>query len=200
MGTIKGLNPLFSEIQQKILTILYLNPDKDFYTNEIIRYVKAGTGATQRELEKFVHAGLITVKKVGNQKRYQANAQLPYYKDLRSIVLKTFGLLDIIVEELRPLLENKIKFAFVYGSFAKQMDSESSDIDLMLIGDDLSYADIFQSIEKMETILERKINPSLYSPSEWQRKYNEGNNFVRKVTEQSKIFLKGSQNELEKLR
>lgn len=202
MGTIKPLHTtlLFSKVQQLILKLLYLNYNSDFYTNEIIRIINCGRGAVQRELEKLTEAGLITVKLVGNQKHYQANQSLPYYSELRSIVIKTFGLTDYLREALQHLGMNKIKIGFIYGSFAKQTDNENSDIDLMLIGNDLTYADTYQALAETEVNLGRKINPSFYSIEDWTIRKKDGNNFIKKIIEQPKIFLIGDEGELKELR
>jgi predicted nucleotidyltransferase len=193
-------NVLFTKIQQAILKLLYLNPSSDFNTNELIRLTKSGTGAVQRELEKLTVAGLITPKKLGNQKRYQANQNLSYYSELRSIIIKTFGLADVLSEQLKLSLAARIKIAFIYGSFAKQTDTQNSDIDLMLIGDDLTYIDVFNVLKKTETSLGHKINPSCYTALEWAKKYKQENHFIQQVIEQPKIFLIGTEDELKKLR
>lgn len=193
-------NVLFTKVQKLILKLLYLNPHADFSTNEIIRLSKSGTGAVQRELEKLTSAGLITAKKLANQKRYQANQHLPYYSELRSIIIKTFGLADVLSEQLKLSLAAKIKIAFIYGSFAKQTDTQHSDIDLMLIGDDLTYIDIFDVLKDTEISLGHKINPSCYTALEWAKKYKKGNHFTQQVMEQPKIFLIGTEDELKKLR
>lgn len=190
---------LFSKVQQQVLGLLYSQPDTDFHTNEIIRLTQSGTGAVQRELTKLTAADLVTVKQVGNQKRYQANRSTPLFSELRSIVLKTFGLAEIIQAALTPYRQ-QIQLAFIYGSIAKQEDTASSDIDLMLISKKLTYTEIFQLLENAEIKLGRKINPTFYSPVEWLKKYKEGNNFIAQILKQPKIFLIGTENELEKFR
>src|SRR5204863_358113 len=88
-----------SGIQNKLL---YSQPDRSFHTNEIIRLTRSGTGAVQRELKNLSTAGLITMKAIGNQKHYEANRTSPLYTEVRSIVLKTFGLADILRQALTP--------------------------------------------------------------------------------------------------
>lgn len=193
-------NILFTKVQQSVLKLLYLNTDCDYFTNEIIRLTESGVGAVQRELKKLTDAGLIIVKQVGNQKRYQANRDLPYFLELRSIIIKTFGLTEVLRNELELLLPDQLKLAFIYGSFSKQTDAATSDIDLMLIGDDLTYAEIFKLIENAEKILNRKISPTFYTPQEWIRKRKEGSHFINQVIEQPKIFVIGTEDELKKLR
>jgi predicted nucleotidyltransferase len=190
-------NALFSKVRQCVLALLYGQPDRSFHTNEIIRLTHSGTGAVQRELEKLTAVDLITVQSVGNQKHYTANCASPLYTELRSIVLKTFGLADVLRQALASIA-SQVHIAFIYGSIAKQEDTATSDIDLMLIGDNLTYADVFKSLEDAQGKLGRPINPTFYSPAEWTRKLQANNNFLAQIVKQPKIFLIGTENELTK--
>lgn len=188
---------LFSKVKQRLLAHFFNHPDQDFHTNEIIRSTHSGTGAVQRELALLVTAGVILVKEVGNQKRYQVNQSSPVYADLRGIIQKTFGLAD----HLRYALEgftSQIDIAFIYGSIASHHDSASSDVDLMCIGNKISYTELYEALEKIENEIGRKINPTCYSPEEWTRKLQLENHFLKNVMLKEKIFIIGTQNELEK--
>lgn len=199
MRTVKiGLaDALFSKVLQRILALLYGRPDDSFHTNEIIRLTHSGTGAVQRDLEKLASVGFITIKQIGNQKHYQANRKSLLYSELHAIVIKTFGLADVLCSALEPMTSN-IHIAFIYGSIAKQEDTVNSDIDVMLLSDSLTYADLYPLLEKTETQFGRSINPTIYTPLEWTRKLKEGNNFIRKILEQPKIFLIGTEDDLTK--
>jgi predicted nucleotidyltransferase len=181
------------------IIVIRRQPDNSFHTNEIIRLTNSGTGAVQRELAALSGAGIITVKSSGNQKRYEANRMSPLFSELRGIVLKTFGLGDVLRQELVPAA-SQIYIAFIYGSIAKQEDTVNSDIDLMLVSDTLTYADLFKLLDKAQAQLGRSINPTFYSLSEWKRKIKANNNFVTQIIQQPKIFLIGSEDELTKLR
>ena len=79
---------LFSKAQRRVLGLLFGHAERSFYANEIVRAVRAGVGAVQRELESLAAAGLVTVSRVGNQKHYQANRGSPIFDELCSIVAK----------------------------------------------------------------------------------------------------------------
>ncbi len=81
---------LFSKTQRQLLGLLFGNPDRSFFLNEIVRLAEVGIGGVSRELDRLSKAGLLTVTKVGNQKHYQANPKSPIFGELRGIVLKTF--------------------------------------------------------------------------------------------------------------
>ena len=190
---------LFSKARQRVLGLLYSQPEKDFHTNEIIRLTNIGSGAIQRELEKLSSVGLISFQLVGNQKRYKANQKSPLFNELRSIVLKTFGLADVLREALTPL-HQRILIAFIYGSIAKQSDNTRSDIDIMIIGEDLTYSDFFKIVTEAESKLNRKINPTFHTPHEWKQKIGEKNHFISNIIKQPKIFLIGTEDELKEFR
>jgi len=191
-------NALFSKVRQCVLALLYGQSDRSFHTNEIIRLTHSGTGAVQRELEKLAAVGLITTHSIGNQKHYTANCASPLFIELRSIVLKTFGLADVLREALTPIA-SQILIAFIYGSIAKQEDTATSDIDLMLVCENLTYADLFKLLEEAEVKLGRSIQPTFYSSSEWTRRHQANNNFLAQIVKQPKIFLIGTEDELTKL-
>jgi predicted nucleotidyltransferase len=186
---------LFTKVQQRVLAVLFGNPGRSFYANEIIALAESGTGAVQRELAKLAAVGLITMRRQGNQKHYQANALSPVFGELRGLVLKTFGLADIVRTALSPLAP-QIRAAFVYGSVAKAQDTATSDVDLMVVSDSLTYADIFSAMEKVSRDLGRTVNPTVYTVKAFDRRVNDGKAFVTRVMKQPKLWLIGDEHGL----
>lgn len=186
---------LFTKTQRQVLGLLFGNPDKTFYINEIVRIADVGIGTVQRELERLTSAGLLTVRKIGNQKHYQANPGSPIFRELRGIVLKTFGVADELRRALEPF-SARIAVAFVYGSIARGADTASSDIDLMIISGELGYPEVIGAFAEAEEKLGRSVSPTLYTPSEVRRKLAEENSFLKRVFEQEKIFLIGSDDDI----
>ena len=186
---------LFSGLQQRLLAVLFGQPDRSFYGNELLRLTGTGRGALQRELEKLVSADLVTVTPVGNQKHYQANAAAPIFAELRGIVMKTLGLADVLRTALNAV-SDRIELAFVFGSVAKGTDTATSDIDLMVVTETLTYADLFEGLAAAEQVLGRKVNPTLYTSAALAEKVRTENSFVLRVLSQPKIFLIGAEDEL----
>ena len=172
--------------------LLFGKPDTTLYLNEIVRLAGMGKGAIIRELGKMTAAGLLTVKRIGNQNHYQANPSCPVYSDLIAITRKTFGIADVLRQALEPA-KDAIGFAFIYGSIATGRDTATSDIDLMIIGNDLAYADMMTLLIPAEKELQRPINPSIYSPQEFQKKLQQENSFLTRVLQQEKIIILGSE-------
>src|SRR5436309_5680433 len=186
---------LFSPVQQRVLALLFGQPGRSFQSAEVIALAGSGTGAVHRQLVRLADSGLVTVTRIGNQKHYQANRDSPVFSELHGLVVKTIGLVGPLQEALAPL-RDRIQVAFVYGSIAKGTDTAQSDIDLMVICDDLAYSDLYGALQEAEATLHRKVHVSLATAAEWKRKLATGNPFVTKVQAQPKVPLIGSADDL----
>ncbi len=177
---------LFSKVQQRVLALIFGHPERSFYTSEIVRSVRSGVGAVERELSRL---------QIGNQKHYRANRDAPIFEELRGLVVKTVGLAEPIRKSLQPYA-GAIKAAFVYGSVANGTDTAQSDIDLMVIGDDLNYSDLYTAAQSAEDELRRKVNPLFLSFKDWQRKASDRGSVVSQISSSPKIFIIGSEKDL----
>lgn len=90
-----------------------------------------------------------------------------------------------------------VNTAFIYGSFAMGTATRQSDIDMMVIGDDLDYSDLYSVSQNVEHKLGRKVNPTFMSPEDWRRKAAQKGSFVQKLKDRPKIFIVGSKKDLE---
>src|SRR4051794_35326002 len=201
MGTIAPVptslsDALFSRVQQRVLALIFGQPERSFYTSEIIRNVRSGTGAVERELLRLQRSGLVSVERIGNQKHYRANPRSPIFAELQSLVVKTVAVTEPLRRSLAPWTNN-IKAAFVYGSVAKGTDTAESDIDLMVIGDGLNYSELYSALQDAESTLGRKVSPMFLSVKEWRRKTSGKGSFVSKVKASPKRFMIGSENDLD---
>lgn len=186
---------LFTATQQRVLACLFGESGRSYAVNELIQATGAGSGAVQRELARLAGSGLLTVEHVGNQKRYRANPDAPIHDELVSIVRKTFGLAEPLREALAPL-SDRIHAAFLYGSIAKGSDTARSDIDLMVIADDLAYAEIMLALHPVAERLGRPINPTVYARDELRSRLDAGNSFVGRVLQQPRQWLIGGEDDL----
>ncbi|HAT32921.1 MAG TPA: transcriptional regulator [Janthinobacterium sp.] len=189
---------LFTKTQQRVLAVLFGQAQRSFYANEIIKLAASGSGAVQRELARLEEAALVTVSRIGNQKHYQANHDAPIFAELRAIVLKTFGVADVLRAALQPLWP-KIELAFVYGSLAKGGEHAGSDVDVMVVGMLPSNAQLLDMLQPAHAQLGREVNPTLYTPDEFAQRVRDGKSFMLRVLEQPKIFIKGSEHDIARL-
>ena len=186
---------LFSATQQRVLALLFGQPERSFFTTEIISLVGAGSGAVQREIQRLVESGLVTVTRIGNQKHCQANHKAPIFEELRGIVAKTLGPAEVLRGTLASL-GDKVRLALVYGSVAKHSDTAHSDIDLLIVSDVLTLEQVYEALAPVKQQLARRVSPTLYSAAEFRHRRKNGNSFLTKVLAGDTILLIGHEDEL----
>ncbi len=186
---------LFTPVQQRVLALLFGQPERSFQSAEIIRRAGSGTGAAHRIIKRLAQSGLVTTRTEGNQKYYQANPDSPVFAELTGLVQKTVGLIAPIGEALAPFAD-AIRMAFIYGSVASGADRAQSDIDLMIITDKLDYPTLYEAVQQAENLLGRTINPTLMTPGEWKDKQAVSDSFVAKVRRRPRLFVIGKEDDL----
>ncbi len=186
---------LFTAVQQRVLGLLFGQAERRFQSAELIRLAGSGTGATHRLLKRLAESGLVLVSTEGHQKYYQANAECPVFEELVGLIRKTVGLAGPLREALAPLA-NRIHAAFVYGSVATGTDRADSDIDLMVLADDLDYPTLFESVQAAEEQLGRTVNPNLMTLNEWRRKRAQPDSFAARLHDRPRLLVLGSSDDL----
>ena len=185
-----------SSARVKILTLFLLNPESRFYQREIEGLTGLPIRAVQREVERLETLGLLQRTVEGNRVYYQVERGFFLFPELRSMILKTTGLGSLLRERLRD--EDRIKVAFIYGSYAANQETTASDIDLFVIGE-LSSKELHMAVREAEKVIHREINYTLFSPEEFSQKTQARNGFVLNVLGGPKIFLKGDEGALQSL-
>jgi predicted nucleotidyltransferase len=186
---------LFSPVQQRVLGLLFGQPGRRFQSAELIRLAKSGTGAVHRQLRRLEAAGWVTATRLGNQKHYQANADCPAYAELQGLIAKTVGLVEPLRRALHPLA-SQIVAAFVYGSIAKGSDTAGSDIDLLVVADDVEYPEVFSALQPVESRLGRSINPNVMTSRDWQERRQQRDSFVARIAAQPRLFVIGTEDDI----
>lgn len=186
---------LFTPVQQRVLGLLFGQPDRTFQGAELIRLAGSGTGAVHRFLTRLAESGLVNVERVGNQKHYRANPDSPIFHELHGLITKTSGLV-IPLRKAMSGLADRISSAFVYGSVAKGLDKSGSDVDLMIIGERIEYADVFEAIQEAERELGRTISANVMTPQDWRRKKH-GSGFAARISGQPRLFVIGDERDID---
>jgi predicted nucleotidyltransferase len=186
---------LFTSTQQQVLGLLYGRPHESFYLKQILRMTGMGVHTIKRELDRMVNAEILTLTKIGNQHHYQANSDCPIYQELLAVVRKIFGVVGVLKIALQPI-DGKLTHAFVFGSIAKAQDRADSDIDLLLVGNELVYSEVIELLTEAEESMSRTINPTIYETGQFSTKIKQGNAFLARVMDQPKLWIKGEKNDI----
>ncbi|MFH0954095.1 MAG: nucleotidyltransferase domain-containing protein [Verrucomicrobiota bacterium] len=194
-STLTGL--LKSRLRAKVLGWLFTHPDEEFFVRQLKGLLREDATNMSRELAHLTGLGLLTCRARGVQKYYQVNPNCPVYGELRGLVLKSFGMADILRNRLMPL-DNRIRAAFIHGSQAMGKATAASDVDVMIIGD-VTFAEVVKALGPAQEALGREVNPVVYPVAEFRNKLAHGHHFLTSVMKEPKIFLVGRMSELTRL-
>jgi predicted nucleotidyltransferase len=184
---------LKSKIRADLLKLFFSNPENEFYIRELSRIIGTSAGNIQKELKKLENEQILKYKKRGNLKYYFLNLEYLWKIELQKIIAQSIG----IEAELKTSLLNLkgIKFAFIFGSYAKGDFKADSDIDLFIIGN-INEDDLITSIKKVEKNIGREINFHIAKPKDFLHKLKEKffyNEILKKY-----ILLTNNKDEFEK--
>jgi len=180
-----------SNLRAKILGWFFLHSDERFYVRQLAGLLKEDLANLSRELQRLERLGILYSTKQANQKYYCVNTKNPIHLELKGLIIKTIGLVDVLKEVFNPIKKN-IKIAFIYGSFAKDKQALNSDIDLMVIGK-ISFGEVVRILEKAEKKIGREINPVVMDESEMKERLKKQDHFLTKVFSETKIWLIGNE-------
>src|SRR4030042_2975437 len=183
--------------REKLLGWLMTHPEERYFVRQLTTILKEDSTNVSRELARLAQAGILVSESEGRQKYYRANRLCPVFEELRSLAIKTFAVGDILRQALQPLAD-RIRVAYIYGSFAQTNITAQSDVDIMVIGD-VSFADVNRALRPAQEKLQRETNPSVYPVAEFQTKLAGGHHFLGSVLKGDKIYLIGDEHELGRL-
>lgn len=172
-----------------------MNPARWVHLRELGRLTASAPGTLKKEVDALVQAGLLITRQVGNQTQFCANVSHPVFNELAALIKKTIGLADVLTQALLPL-SPQIHAAFVFGSVARSTDNDQSDVDVMLLGD-VSFGQAVHALYDAQKTIGREINPKVMAVKEWQAQLASAAPFVTEVLRQPKLFLIGSERELQ---
>lgn len=194
---VSNLSNLFGKTRRAILALLFSHPDESFYVRQILRLAGVAPGSGQRELKWLTEAGIIQRTISGNQVYYQADSECPIYQELKGLIMKTVGIGDVLRTTLAPMVD-RIKIAILYGSIAEGRASKDSDVDLIVIGK-VTFAEVAEKLITAQKSLRREINPTVFTPNEFQNKLKKGHHFLSSVLKGNFHYVLGDEIELRRL-
>ena len=188
---------MFGKTQRALLALFFMRPEQSFYLRQIVRTAGIGQGAAQRELARWVEAGLLVRTRRGNQINYQANTASPVFAELKGLTVKTAGVADVLRESLVELAD-RIEVAFIHGSVARGEEKADSDVDVVVVGA-VTFGEIVAALHGTQEQVGREVNPTVYAAREFHEKLSARHHFLTSVLTGTKIFLIGGERELERL-
>ena len=182
-----------SKTRKELFRLYFNNPDREHYLRELERILGIPVSMVRKELTYLEEQGVFQSMKRGNLTYYLLNHSYPLFDELKGIVFKTIGVQGLLQEVLNKI--KGVEIAFIYGSFAKHEETAKSDIDLLIIGK-FDDSRILKEVNKLEKVLKREINYSIFRRDEFKKKMDEKDPFVIDLRQHPKIFVVGDENDL----
>lgn len=158
---------LRSEVTQKVLNLLFLNPRETFFVNELERRLGVDKRNLVKKLRELESAGLLKSEMRGDLKLYRINAEFPLYQEYERIVLRTVGLEERLRQVIRSI--SGIKEAYIFGSYARDRLDVHSDLDLLVVGSH-RIAHFQKKIMPLQREIGRDINAVHMNEAEFRTK------------------------------
>jgi predicted nucleotidyltransferase len=197
MRNSRPIDALLSRTMQGILATTLMQPERWWCLTDLAKHLRRPPSSLQRPLASLVRGGILRRKKEGNRVYFQLEPACPLIPELRGLMAKTVGLVDVLQAVFAPLARD-IRAAFVYGSVARAEETADSDIDLMVIGA-LGLAELTPALQEAEERLSRPVNATVYTPAEFAQKVATRNHFVTAVLAKPKLIVLGTEHELEQV-
>jgi len=184
-----------SKSRVKLLELLLLNPTEEFHLREISRRTQVSAPYVKREMTNLINLGLVLKRSQGNLTLFKFNKDSPIAEELKRIFLKTESFGRFIQDSLKEI--GDVKFALIYGSFAKGEEAETSDIDLLIVGD-VNERKMLDIMEKVEERIGREANYIAWTAKEFEEKAREKIPLLEEIANTPVIMIVGDLDEFRK--
>jgi predicted nucleotidyltransferase len=183
--------------RQAILAATLMQADRAWYPAELARHLGVSRSSLQRELAALIKAGILKSRRRGRMVFIQADEDSPVFPELRGLLSKTAGLVDVLRRALSAF-ESRIEVSFVFGSVARGEETSLSDVDLLIVGN-VGLRELASALQSCRRELGREVNPKVFGPDELAKRLASKDHFVLSVLSKPKLFVVGSQDGLDRL-
>jgi len=180
---------LSSRVRAEIFRHLFSLDPVELHLREMVRASGCSVGTMQTEMKKLTRLDLVLNRRDGNRLYYRANYDHSLYPEIRGLVVKSVGLVDILRKALVRFPE--IEVAFVLGS-NETHGQKVSDIDLVIIGA-VGLHEVSGVLADVATLISREINPYVIGIEEFVRLRGELDYYITRALSFSRLFLIGSE-------
>jgi hypothetical protein len=178
--------PFLSQAAARILIPLTLNPGRIFFQRELERITDESLRGIQQSLMRLVRDSVVDSVTVGGRPGYRINRSNMFYPELVSISLKSIGIPELLDEGgVRAL-----KVAII-GSFANGEFGDSSDIDVLVIGDEPTSGGADAALRKTSAVIGRELSTIVIGSEQYRDERDRQSGFIGSVLGEPFILLRG---------
>lgn len=184
---------LSSRVRASVFRFLFGLGEYEIHLRELARLSGCSEASLRQEMRKLKSLGLVIDRRSGNRAYFRANQEHPLYPDIRQLVIKTIGLVDIISEAFAGA---DVDIAFIFGSVAKSQELGHSDVDLMVVSG-IGLRKLTAILSGLSEKIGREINPHIMTEDEYRKRVELDDHFVKNVLAGPKLFIVGTEDDFE---
>jgi predicted nucleotidyltransferase len=158
---------LRSRLQAELLTLVLLNPGREWTLGELAHRTGGSLSTALREVAKAEQAGIVSSRRVG-QNRLVTAADSPLTAPLTELLLRSFGPRQVLATELAEI--EGIQEVYLFGSWAARYAGQEGrtprDIDVLVIGQP-DRDELDDAAQRAGSRLAREVNITIRSPRWW---------------------------------
>lgn len=178
-----------SKLRVKILAALLTKPNDGYHIRQLARVVGRDAKNVSGELANLESIGLVRSERLDRLKHYRVDPRFFLHDELKSILTKTYGVEARLTRDISRV--DGVEVAFIFGPFARGMESDANDIDLMVIGD-VRGPQLDAVVRRIEQESDYTIAHHLLSRDQFRQKVRKADRTVMFSFADKKLFIKGS--------
>lgn len=197
----KRTDPLSSALASgamaRVVIDFAVHPEDASHGREIQRRTGLTPRSLQTELSRLESLEVVRRRREGRLVRYELNEGNPRWRALRALVRELADPVDVVRNALSDV--PGIQACFIFGSFARGDTREDSDVDVFLLGEDIPERVLYQRTMEASILLGREVNVVQMTCDDLAQRIQSGSSFIRDVLRRPKLWLVGSETNLESL-
>lgn len=159
---------LRSRLQAELLTLVLLNPEREWTLTELADRVGGSVSSAMREVARAEQAGVVASHRFGNMRLVTA-ASSPLTEPLTELLLRSFGPGVVVREELAAV--DNVNAAYIFGSWAARYEGHGgrapNDVDVLILGRP-DRDEIDDAMQRASVRLAREVNATIRSDEWWK--------------------------------
>ena len=171
---------LRSHGQGRLLTTLFLDPDREFTISELADRSGTSVPTATREVDRGIEAGILRGRRVGRSKLVKVDVENPFFEPLAQLLVRAFGPLQLLAAALSGI--GDLEHVYIFGSwaarYAGKKGSAPRDLDILVIGDP-NRDDIYEAVNGVERQIGRPVQVTIRTAAQWQAATDDS--FLREV-------------------
>lgn len=179
--------PLLSRAIDRVLQIMAVNPGRPFFQRELSRLTGERYNGVVQALTRLVREGVVQTASVGGKPAFLVNAGNPYFEDFQRIAVKSLGIPETL--DAAGVLAHVV---VVFGSYAKGVVAEGSDVDVLVVGRESRLGAATGALRPIAERIGRPINVVVYDHARYRRERDEPASFIAAIANGPTIKLRGA--------